>query len=391
MQPRLVHVTTTDMSLDWLLRPQLEAFADAGFEVIGMSAPGPHVAALRAAGIEHVAIGSLTRSVTPLSDIRAVRQLTRALRVLRPDIVHTHNPKSGVLGRLAARVAGVPAVVNTVHGLYATPDDPLLKRAIVYGLERMASSCSDVELLQNEEDLEVMRRIGAPHAKLTVLGNGVDLRFFDRARMEPGTRERVRASLGLGPDTVAIGVVGRLVWEKGYREVFATARALEDRDCRVIVVGPDDPARDSAAVDGAARTAAERSGVLFLGGRDDMAELYSAFDLYVLASYREGFPRSAMEAAAMGLPVVATDIRGGRQVVVDGTTGLLVPPGDAGALTGAVDRLVTDLTLRARLANAARPHARRAFDQDRVIEITLRTYDWLLGRRTSERLLRAAA
>ena len=218
-RPRLVHVTTTDMSLDWLLRPQLEAFLDEGYEVIGMSAPGPHVDALEVSGIRHVAIDSLTRSMAPTRDLRAVADLYRAFRRLEPTIVHTHNPKPGVFGRIAARAARVPVVVNTVHGLYATPDDRLTKRAVVYSLERIAAACSDTELLQNPEDLPVLRRLGVPHNRLTVLGNGVDLERFDPDHSFGG-RARVRAELGVGPDTVVVGLVGRLVWEKGYRAVF---------------------------------------------------------------------------------------------------------------------------------------------------------------------------
>ncbi len=375
-RPRLVHLTTTDMSLDWLLRPQLEAFADAGYEVIGMSAPGPHVAALEAAGIRHVAVPSLTRAMSPTNDLRALRDLHRAFRRLRPDVVHTHNPKPGVLGRLAARAAGVPVVVNTVHGLYALPDDPWAKRAVVYGLERIASTCSDAELLQNPEDLPVLRRLGVPHAKLSVLGNGVDLRRFAPTAADPAARSRLRAEWGVDESTVVVGLVGRLVWEKGYREAFAAARALHGEDCRFVVVGPEEPDK-AGAIGAAERADAEAAGVLFLGRRDDMVDLYSAFDVYVLASYREGYPRSAMEASAMGLPVVASDIRGCRQVVADGVTGALFPAGDGDALTAALRPLVMDDHRRVRMGAAARRRAVEHFDDRVVVATTLRTYDWL--------------
>ena len=378
MNRRLVHVTTTDMSLDWLLRPQLEAFADFGYEVIGMSAPGPHVGPLRASGIEHVAIPALTRSMAPWRDLAALRQLTAAFRRLRPDIVHTHNPKPGLLGRIAARAAAVPVVVNTVHGLYATSDDPLAKRAVVYGLERLAAGCSDAELLQNPEDLPVMRRIGVPHDRLTVIGNGVDLRRFDPARVDGGARTRLRESLGIAPSTVVIGLVGRLVWEKGYAEVFDAARRLDDLDCVFVVVGPEEPDK-AGAVGVEARRSAELAGVRFLGARDDVDELYTAFDLYALASHREGFPRSAMEASAMGLPVVATDIRGCRQVVDHGVTGCLVPSGSGEELAAALATLVHDPALRQRQGAAARRKALAEFDDRRIVDTTLRTYDWLLG------------
>ena len=123
IRPRLVHVTTTDMSLEWLLGPQLRAFRDAGYEVIGISAPGPFVAKLEADGIRHVPLSHATRGWSLQSDLRAFNELRKLFRELQPDIVHTHNPKPGIYGRLAAKAARVPVIVNTQHGLYATRDD----------------------------------------------------------------------------------------------------------------------------------------------------------------------------------------------------------------------------------------------------------------------------
>jgi glycosyltransferase involved in cell wall biosynthesis len=378
--PTLVHVTTTDMSLDWLLRPQLEAFAAAGFDVVGMSAPGPHVAALEASGIRHVAVPSLTRSMSPAQDLRALWDLWRAFRTLKPDIVHTHNPKPGLLGRFAAAAAGVPVVINTVHGLYALPEDRFAKKAVVYGLERLASTCSQAELLQNSEDLAVLRRLGVPHRKLSVLGNGVDLSRFDPTTIGTGTRKRLRAEWGIAETTTVIGVVGRLVWEKGYAAIFEAAAAMNDLDCCFVVVGPEEPDK-VGAVTAADRAEAESVGVRFLGQRDDMAELYSAFDVYALASHREGFPRSAMEASAMGLPIVATNIRGCRQVVSPGVTGALFEVDDTAGLVAALRPLVAHPHRRAQFGTAARARALEHFDDRDVVERTLRTYDWLLDRR----------
>ena len=137
---RLVHLTTTDMSLDWLLGPQLQAFAAAGYEVVGMSAPGPHVAHLEAMGVRHVAVPSFTRSNNPVQDIRAFVQVVRLLRQVRPDILHTHNPKPGIIGRIAGRLARVPRIVNTQHGLYAQPTDRWQRRVPVYVVERIAAA-----------------------------------------------------------------------------------------------------------------------------------------------------------------------------------------------------------------------------------------------------------
>lgn len=191
-EPLLIHVTTTDMSLALLLGPQLSAFAAAGYDVIGVSAPGPYVADLERAGIRHIGLRHATRSVSPLDDARAAAELYRLLRRLRPDIVHTHTPKPGIYGRLGGRAARVPVVVNTVHGLYATTEDPWARRAAVYGLERLAATCSDAELVQNEEDLATLTALRVPADRLHLLGNGIDL-----DRFTPGPESRAaRARTG---------------------------------------------------------------------------------------------------------------------------------------------------------------------------------------------------
>ena len=379
---RLVHVTTTDMSLALLLGPQLRAFSAAGYEVIGMSAPGDWVGRLEADGIRHVPLRHATRAVAPAHDARALGELRGLFRSLRPDIVHTHNPKPGVYGRLAARAAHVPVIVNTVHGLYATPEDRWARRAVVYTLERLAARCSHAELVQNPEDVEVLARLGIPRPKLHLLGNGIDLARFDPSRVSQEHTAALRAEMGAGPDDVVCGLVGRLVWEKGYREVFAAAARLRVTvpHVRIVVVGPHDSDKADAITD-ADLDRARRDGVTFLGLRHDVEALYAAMDVYVLASHREGFPRSAMEAAAMGVPVVATRIRGCRQVVDDGRTGRLVPVRDAGALADAIAALATDSGLRETLGAAARAKAQREFDQQRVIDTTLAVYESLLTRR----------
>ena len=379
--PKLMHVTTVDLSLELLLKPQLLAFAAAGYDVVGVSAPGPYVGSLEAAGLRHVAVASATRSMDPRRDLTFARDLYRLFRSERPAIVHLHNPKPGWFGRPAARAARVPVVVNTVHGLYASPDDPWARRAVVYGLERAAAACSDGELLQSAEDLPVLRRLRVPADRLQVLGNGIDLTRFGPPT--PAARAAVRAELGLADHEVAVGVVARLVWEKGLREVIAAATSLRRSHptVRWLVAGPLDPEKaDGLSAADLDRVAAE-SGITFLGERHDVERLYGAFDVYVLASYREGFPRSAMEAAASGLPLVLTDIRGCRQVVDHDVNGLLVPPGQVEPLADAVARLAGDEALRARLGDASVRKAAAEFDQQRVIDRTLATYRRLLEAR----------
>jgi glycosyltransferase involved in cell wall biosynthesis len=308
----------------------------------------------------------------------ALGELVRLFRRLRPDIVHTHNPKPGVYGRLAARLARVPIVVNTVHGLYATPEDSWPRRTAVYGLERFAASCSDAELVQNEEDLATLAHIRVPGRKLVELGNGVDLQRF--AVPTPDAVHRARLALGIAPGQVVAGIVGRLVREKGFVELFAAARRLRRTrpNVVVVVVGPSDPAKGDGLSEADLAEAGGLGNVMLVGERRDIETLYPAFDLFVLPSHREGYPRSAMEASASAVPVVATDIRGCRQVVDHGVSGLLVPVRDADALAKAIEELVDDPPRRRTMGEAGRRRAEAHFDDRQVIARTLAVYRRLL-------------
>lgn len=394
-RPTILHLTTIDMSLALLLGPQLRAFVEAGYDVIGASAPGPYREEIEATGTRFVPLRHATRAMRPHRDLLALIELVRLLRRLRPDIVHTHNPKPGWYGRLAARIARVPHVVNTVHGLYALPEDPRLKRTIVYTLERLAARFSDAELVQNPEDTETLRSLGVPDRILHELGNGIDLDRFDPDRLGPDEVARTRAELLRRPhadsddgeiettdDIVLVGVVGRLVWEKGLREILEAARMLRDRQpkVRIVIVGPSDPAKSDGITDADLPGLEAETGVIFAGERSDMERIHAAFDLFVLATHREGFPRAAMEATAMGVPVIATDIRGCRQVVDDGITGILVPVRDPVSLASAIEDLATDPARRADMAKAGIERARRHFDQQQQIDLTLDVYRRLLGR-----------
>jgi glycosyltransferase involved in cell wall biosynthesis len=369
---KVAHLTTVDVSLRFLLLAQLRAIRDAGGEAIGISAPGPHVAALEREGIRHIPLVSSTRSSDPIADVRAARDLYRILRRERVDVLHTHNPKPGVYGRIVGRLARVPIVVNTVHGLYATDDDAWPKRAVVYALEGLAARFSDAELVQNPEDLALMERWHlATNARL--LGNGVDVTRFDIARLPPEARRAARASIGARDDTVVVGTVGRLVAEKGYAELFQAVATLDPDRYLLVVAGTED--RDKPdALSPAIVAAARDRGVVFTGHRDDIEMLYAAMDIFVLASHREGFPRAAMEAAAMTLPVVATNVRGCRQVVDDGRTGVLVPPREPSAIARAIARLGDDPDGRRRMAEAGRARALAEFDERRVVERLLAAY-----------------
>lgn len=380
----MLHVTTSDISLALLLGNQLLAFREAGFDVVGASAPGPFVPHIAALGIRHIPLTSATRASSIRADLKAARELRTIIRELRPDIVHTHNPKPGIYGRFVARMTGVPVVVNTVHGLYATREDGLLRRAAVYSIERLAASMSHAELVQNQEDLLTLRRLGVPSRRLHLLGNGIDLTRFRKTNVDPEARRRVRAELRARDDSIVVTTVGRLVGEKGLREFIAAGRELQISHPNAIfaIVGPTEPSKADRLTEAELEAAAD-AGIRIMGHRTDIDTVYAASDIFVLASHREGFPRSAMEASAMALPVIATRIRGCREVVDDGVTGILVPVRDATSLCIAIDRLLADPLERARMGKAGTQRAHQHFDEDTIIQTTLSVYHELMRSRAN--------
>ena len=368
----MAHLTTIDMSLALLLGTELAEDVAAGHKSFGISAAGPYVERIKELGVTHVPIAHLTRSWNLRSDLAACGELFRAIRSLKLDVLHTHNPKTGVVGRLAGRLAGVPVVVNTCHGLWAKPEDPWLKRTFVYGMEALAIRFSDFEFFQNAEDARTLRRV-LKRGRWQVVGNGVDL---ERFQPDPEGRARVRAEWGVADDEIVVGTIGRRVREKGLAEFAEAAHRLGSR-ARFVWVGPEDNTDTATQVP-------HEDAIRFVGERTDMPAVYSALDIFVLASYREGFSRASMEAAACGRPMVLSDIRGCREIGINEEHLLLVAPRDPAALAAGITRLLDDIPLRARLALAAQERANVEFDQRRIAAVSLRTYaEVLAGRQDS--------
>jgi glycosyltransferase involved in cell wall biosynthesis len=379
-KPRVAHVTTVDLSLRYLLLNQLQRIQSEGYEVFGISAAGPDVPVVEAAGIRHFAV-PMTRRITPIADLRCLWELFRIMRRERFDVVHTHTPKAGLLGQLAARLAGVPIVANTLHGFYFHDDTkPWLRRFYIW-MERVAAKCSDTILSQNREDMAtaVAERIASPE-QLKWLGNGIDVARFDRRRLADSSLESMRRELGIDSDAPVVGFVGRLVEEKGILDLLEAAKTvvLAIPNTQFLIVGPyDDDKPDALRPD-----VAEQYGVAanchFVGMRNDMPELYGLMDVLVLPSYREGFPRAPMEASAMEVPTVVTDIRGCREAVDHGENGLLFPVGDADALARSLVELLGDDERRTQMGATGRRIAEDRFDELKVFDRVLSEYERLL-------------
>lgn len=357
MRPlRVVHLTTVSDSLNLLLACELDTVRAAGAEVIGMSGAGSPGQAP-----PDVLLDALTRNMDLRADVRMVPELFRELRRLRPDVVHTHTPKAGLYGRVVARLARVPIVVNTCHGLIVPPTAARWKRAVLACLEGIAALFSDAELYQSADDRRRLARV-VRASRSRVVGNGTDLSRF---RHDPERRASTRAAMGVDDDTIVVLGVGRRVRDKGIAEFCEAAAAVERPGVVFWWAGGAEPDK-ADAID------IHDSAVRALGHVDDMPSLYMAADIFVLPSYREGFPRSAMEAAATGVPLVLSDIPGCRQLGDD--VAVFVRPKDAAALSDALTELLDDPQRRIGLSHAARRRAAEAFDQRRVAAASLDTY-----------------
>ncbi len=321
-------------------------------------------------------------SVRPDRVARAVWSLWRLYRRLRPDLVHHVHGQMVVVGSIAARLARVPAVVNTVGGLgivYASgrPRDRLLRFAYGLGYRLAFGHPRQRVTAENSEDVRELVRLGAGATRtLQTPGAGIDLDRF---------APRVRSA----SDRVTVLLASRLLWSKGLLEYVEAARALASTGARFVIAGAPDPAnRDSVPL--AQLEAWDREGAVeYLGQVEDMPALLAEADVVCLpTAYREGIPRIVLEAAAAGRPVVTTSIPGCREAVVDGVTGLLVPPRDVPALTSALRRLIEDRALRESMGPAARERAVAEFGAERVTSMTLGLYLELTEGRIEDRAAR---
>ncbi len=363
---KICQVCTVDFTLYHFLLPLMRAQRDAGHDVEGACADGKFADKVRAEGFR-VHDLPLARSHNPFRNARAAFALHKFFRAGRYDMVHTHTPAASFVGRLAARTAGVPKIVYTAHGFYFHEHMPALRRAIYVTLEWIAGRATHTLFTQAEEDAETAQRLSLCRTgDVKAIGNGSDPDIF-----HPGAdgRAATRASLGTDADRPVILMAGRLVAEKGYPELIEAMRQV---DAELWAVGDRLKSDHAANIDSHLRDAAAdpvlKDRVRFLGYRRDMPELLRAADIFVLPSHREGMPRSIIEAMLTGLPVVATDIRGSREEVVDGETGLLVPVRDAKGLAGALNRLIDDAALRDKMGAAGRNRARDLYDEDKVVE-----------------------
>lgn len=381
---RVCQLCAVDFTLKNFLLPLIDGMRKEGWSVTAVCSDGPFVAELRRSGYEIDTI-PIARSMNPLAALRSTIVLVRYFRRERFDVLHVHTPVAALIARVAARIAGIPLVVYTAHGFYFHDQMPRWKRSLFVALERFAGKFTDLLFSQSSEDADdaVSEGIGPPERVLAI-GNGIDVSRFNPA--EVGAGGTVRETLGIPADAFVVGMIGRQVREKGVAEFLAAATDLAGRfpQAWFLLVGERLVSDHASGVEIEFAAAKELLGKRLVapGLRTDIPQLLAVMDLFCLPSWREGMPRTIIEAMMMAKPVVATDIRGAREEVVAGETGLLVPTRSPQQLAAAIERFIHSPAWAERLGRAGRGRALKLYDERNIIALQLERISQAARQRT---------
>ena len=374
-KPKIIRATTIGLSLESFCAPLLPYLVE-DYEIVAVSSPDD---ALRQLGERHGVrtIGvPMRRHIAPLADLRSLWRMYRVMRRERPWLVHSMTPKAGLICMLAARLAGVPNRMHTFTGLI-WPTSHGLKRHILKATDRLLCSCATIINPEGRGVRDDMVRGGITRRPMIILGHG-NVRGIDPEYYTPEAPGVSLAAEGLrNADAQATTIyvfVGRLVADKGIAElVKAFANVYhKDNGARLWLVGRTEEELDP--LDEGTRTAiATHPGIKAFGEQADVRPYLAGADVFVFPSHREGFPNVVLEAGAMGLPSIVTDINGSREIIENNYNGTIVAPGDAAALEAAMDAL-RDSGTRARMAAHSREHVLRYWSASQVRQALLDLY-----------------
>ncbi len=330
----------------------------------------------RRLGIKPRILPDLVRELNPIRDLRIVFELSRLFRQERFDIIHTHSSKAGIVGRIAAKMARVPSVVHTVHGWGFHERMTPSRRRFYVVLEKWMARWTDRLVSVSERTTRIGLEHGiGEHSHYSLIRSGIPVEQF---RRDPRKRAAIRRSLGIADNEIVIGSVGRLSPQKNPTDFVRIASRLANRypKVRFIYVGGG-PLR--AEIEDSISAAGLMDRITLLGLRRDIADILSAFDIFILTSLWEGLPRVVPQALASGLPVIAYDISGIKEIIRPDINGELVRSGDTGAMEEILANLVTNDSLRSELSARAERGFDSSFSEDRMIRDLESLYSELAG------------
>lgn len=334
----------------------------------------------RESGARTIEVASMQRAVGPIADFRACRELTAHFRDLRPDVVHTHSSKAGILGRQAAAKAGVPVVVHTIHGMSFNRTQSWLTRTAYRLLEQHAAARTHKIVTVADAMIEQALAAGiASREQMVTIRSGLEV---DRFAPNDVSRKSVRAAWGVGNEEIVVGTIARLFENKGYDEIIGAMRPALKAFPRLRFVWVGDGAHRERYERELHRLGLrERVVMVGLVSPGEVARLLTGFDMLVHASRWEGLPRAVVQALLAEVPAISFDNDGAPEVVLPEQTGILVPLGDVRLLSDAMVRLAGDPALRHKLGQNGRRHCHVEFDSNRMVDQLDSLYRELLSHR----------
>jgi glycosyltransferase involved in cell wall biosynthesis len=364
---KILAVCNVDLMAWLLLKQWLTGLQEAGYEVHLACAPGEYSAGLAAAGFQMHPI-SLRRTFRPWTHVRPIFQLRKIIRHGGFSVVNMHSAVGAGVGRIAAWLAGYQPVIYTVHGFYFHENMPVVPRSFLMGIEWLLGKATTAFMFVSAEDCHTGIRTGIvpSRSRSITIFNGVDLAAYTPRETCVDATLNFKRKVGIDEATPVIGIVGRVIREKGYREFLEMARQVAGKRKAVFLVVGDTLPSDRDQFGESFKNDVAEAGLtprfVFTGQTNQVADYLRIMDMFLLPSYREGFPRSIIEAMSTGLPVIATDIRGCREAVKHGETGLIVPPKNGKALADAVERLLANPEEAAAMGRAGRERAVQLYD-----------------------------
>ncbi|MDN3723961.1 glycosyltransferase family 4 protein [Aequorivita sp. SDUM287046] len=384
-QPKLIRITTVPISLEKLLEGQLE-FMQAHFKVTAISAEKENLAILGRKNGYCTFHVEMTRKITPLADITALISLYRYLKKEKPAIVHTHTPKAGIVGMMAAWLAGVPHRLHTVAGL------PLMeatgkKRKLLDFVEKQTYSFA-TKVYPNSQGLYdfIVSENFTKLSKLKIIGqgssNGIDTQYFNPSLFLT-TRTTLRQELNIPEDAFVFIFIGRLVGDKGINELVEAFFRIENKEKkaenkkqRLLLVGSLETELDPLKTE-TLQAIENNHNIISVGYQQDVRPYFATADALVFPSYREGFPNVVMQAGAMGLPSIVTDINGCNEIISHGVNGLIVPPKNREKLFESMKNLATEPQLYASLKINTRKTIVEKYKREEFWQALLEEYNRL--------------
>lgn len=380
---KLIRITTIPQSLADLLSGQLR-FMNRYFEVIGISSQGSRLHDVEEnEGVNTYGV-NMTRRITPLKDIIALWKLYKILKKEKPQIVHTHTPKAGTIGMLAAYLAKTPFRLHTVAGL-PLMEAKGMKRLILNCVEKITYSCA-THIYPNSKGLQkfILDEDFCKSDKMKVIGkgssNGIDTNFFSKKSVSLDSLSQLRDKFKLTQKHTIFCFIGRLVGDKGINELVAAFRRIYEIDeySRLLLVGPFERELDHLLIK-TEEDIQNHPGIIWVGWQEDVRPFLELSNIFTFPSYREGFPNVLMQAGAMNLPCIATDINGCNEIIEEGLNGIIIPPKNDEALFKAMQNLLLDKEERNKLTLNARQIIVNRYERQFVWDELLIEYENLLN------------